>query len=635
MKIWVLVLLAYLFSPPLFAQENIKIEAHPDTAIYNASRELALAEKAGDLPKIYFLSRKVGDLYKNQTHYDQAIAYYKKGLALAKQKQNAFWIITFDLNIGVALESGSKFIESQQYNFQALSVSESAKDHPFQALVYDNIASVFLNENQIPKAREYVQKALAVLKPGDTTMGNTKALEAMGVIQIQIRTPGDTVHRDSARVFFSRALDLYTVIKDSVGQATMYEQLAATYSGTYADELKSLQYCLKAKAILDHVSPMSTTALYNMCNIASAYWNVSRLGPGSSRNAYAVQAIRYYKGALALSRKVSNSIAALFALDNLAMAEATLGKSNDAYKDMRQYNTLHDSVYSRQNAEAIASIEHRHDLELRDKQIALNQLEITSKKRQTLFLSAGLFLLLCIALLVYIQSINRRKTNIQLQGLNQQLASANKINTQFFSILQHDLRRPIAGIISLLRFQKNNPALGERALQSAENLLESMEDLLLWSKSQMENFKPQFREVAITDLFGYLKNAFPVGEVQFQQPSGEMTLHTDEHFMRTILLNLTNNAVHALSDTPSPLIEWKAWQDETNNYVSISDNGPGATEEQLRPLYDDTIPIGIRNGLGLHIVRDMARAIQCTIVVNTQRVKGVEIRLVVRRQSGV
>lgn len=635
MKIWALVLLAYLFSPPLFAQENIKIEAHPDTAIYNASRALALAEKAGDLPKIYFLSRKVGDLYKNQTHYDQAIAYYNKGLALAKQKQNAFWIITFDLNIGVALESGSKFIESQQYNFQALSVSESAKDHPFQALVYDNIASVFLNENQIPQAREYVQKALAILKPGDTTMGNTKALEAMGVIQIQLRTPGDTVHRDSARVFFKRVLDIYTIIKDSIGQATMYEQLASTYAGTYADEQKSLQYCLKAKAILDHVSPTGDYALYNICNIASAYWNLSRLGPRSSRNTYAVQAIMYYKEAIAISRKVSNAIAGLFALDNLAMAEATLGRNNDAYQDMRQYNTLHDSVFSKQNAEAIASIEHRHDLELRDKQIALNQLEITSKKRQTLFLSAGLFLLLCIALLVYIQSINRRKTNIQLQGLNQQLASANKINTQFFSILQHDLRRPIAGIISLLRFQKNNPALGERALQSAENLLESMEDLLLWSKSQMENFKPQFSEVAIADLFGYLKNAFPSGEVQFQQPAEGMTLHTDEHFMRTILLNLTNNAVHALSDTTAPVIEWKAWQDETNNYVSISDNGPGATEEQLRPLYDDTMPIGIKNGLGLHIVRDMARAIQCTIVVNTQKAEGVEIQLVVRRQSGV
>ena len=92
--------------------------------------------------------------------------------------------------------------------------------------------------------------------------------------------------------------------------------------------------------------------------------------------------------------------------------------------------------------------------------------------------------------------------------------------------------------------------------------------------------------------------------------------------------NLTNNAIKALGSQPGGNIEWHAWQEGASKYLSIKDNGPGATDEQLRPLYDETATMGIKNGLGLHIVRDMGKAIGCKVLVNTQLEKGVEIKLV-------
>ncbi len=56
-------------------------------------------------------------------------------------------------------------------------------------------------------------------------------------------------------------------------------------------------------------------------------------------------------------------------------------------------------------------------------------------------------------------------------------------------------------------------------------------------------------------------------------------------------------------------------------FCSISDNGPGIAAAQLKALYEDDAAIsGARQGLGLHIIRDMAKAIGCVITLRPQPV---------------
>ena len=154
-----------------------------------------------------------------------------------------------------------------------------------------------------------------------------------------------------------------------------------------------------------------------------------------------------------------------------------------------------------------------------------------------------------------------------------------------------------------------------------------MEDLLLWSKGQMENFKPSIREIPVTMLYDYIRQAISPGEnisISFEQQP-DMQLNIDEHYIKTIMYNLTNNAVKALGGKGT--IVWKAWEEGKQRYLSITDNGPGATEEAFRALYDDSAPVGIKTGLGLHIIRDLAKAIGCKISVFTTPGSGAELRL--------
>lgn len=81
---------------------------------------------------------------------------------------------------------------------------------------------------------------------------------------------------------------------------------------------------------------------------------------------------------------------------------------------------------------------------------------------------------------------------------------------------------------------------------------------------------------------------------------------------------MTGNAIKALDKIENPNIIWKAWQENNFSYLSITDNGKGASDEQFKALYDDKEVVGIKTGLGLHLIRDLAKAIDCEISIDSK-----------------
>ena len=214
--------------------------------------------------------------------------------------------------------------------------------------------------------------------------------------------------------------------------------------------------------------------------------------------------------------------------------------------------------------------------------------------------------------------------------LNNQLDEANKVKAKFFGILSHDLRSPVANLVSFLQLQKNEPGLlneeqrlrhQQKISDSAEDLLNNMESMLLWSKEQMENFKPQIKNIAVSDLFDYLQSFFPQNgnvKISFLQDPG-LTVSADENYLRVIMQNLTSNAIKAVNNSPDGIIEWSAKKEGDKTILAITDNGPGINEEQMKALYDgNNIAVNRRSGFGFHLIQDLAKAIQYKILVQSQ-----------------
>ncbi|MFV0540730.1 MAG: ATP-binding protein [Aestuariibaculum sp.] len=77
--------------------------------------------------------------------------------------------------------------------------------------------------------------------------------------------------------------------------------------------------------------------------------------------------------------------------------------------------------------------------------------------------------------------------------------------------------------------------------------------------------------------------------------------------------NLTSNAIKATKETDRPQIKWGAKKQAENTVITISDNGSGIAKNSLEALYSPDKVVGIKSGLGLHIIRDLALAINCTV----------------------
>ena len=271
-----------------------------------------------------------------------------------------------------------------------------------------------------------------------------------------------------------------------------------------------------------------------------------------------------------------------------------------------------------------------------EKEIAIRDSNIKANKTQKWLFAGGMFLLTVIGVMLLYQNQSRKKSNEALLALNEELTKANQMKNRLFSILNHDLRSPLSSILNFLYLRKEaaneiDQAIMKRVEEqiesSVKNLLTTMEDMLLWSKSMMENFNPVFQILPIEDVFSDLRSLYNHIEfikISFNNPD-KLTIYSDENYLKTIMRNLTTNAVNVLQNTKEAEIVWSAIQDNGNLILSIQDNGPGAELDKFNALFDNKFDIGIKSGLGLHIVRDMATAIRCKLEVDSEIGKGTTI----------
>jgi len=211
---------------------------------------------------------------------------------------------------------------------------------------------------------------------------------------------------------------------------------------------------------------------------------------------------------------------------------------------------------------------------------------------------------------------------------------------QFFGILNHDLRSPVISLINFLHLQKEAPEMMDEATKNrlelqtttaTEQLLEQMEDLLLWSKGQMENFVPSFKNYKIEDIFSEVKKEFVwVNDIQISfNYSENFVVFTDKEYMKTILRNLISNSIKVLQGKSDGHVICKAWEEKNENFIEISDNGGGANLEKFKALYEEHTSIGIKKGFGLHVIRDLCKSINCNIEVKSNQIIG-ETQIILR-----
>jgi signal transduction histidine kinase len=322
-------------------------------------------------------------------------------------------------------------------------------------------------------------------------------------------------------------------------------------------------------------------------------------------------------------------------LKYMAIAEKGLGNSDAALQYYQQYVQQSDSLTKEKISRNFADQETRYQTNQKELRIAalgkenqLEALELENASRTRLLLILGLVALGVIALLLYFIYRNKEKLNKilnaqneQLGDLNAQLAVANETKAKLFGIIGHDLRSPVSKIVQLLQLQNENPgSLSGEARQkheeklktASENVLETMEDLLLWSKSQMLHFKPQFAKVSIRPLLQKEINLLH-DQLEDKKLSVDMfaedglSKRTDENFIAVIFRNLLQNAVKYSDENTIISVE------ANEQKLSVSNRCTSIDADILNKRLNTADIDSKDSGLGLQIVRDLSGAIGAKI----------------------
>jgi len=186
----------------------------------------------------------------------------------------------------------------------------------------------------------------------------------------------------------------------------------------------------------------------------------------------------------------------------------------------------------------------------------------------------------------------------ELYKTNHELRSVNAVKDKLFSIIAHDLRSPLntlSNFVNLLvDFEdafspEETKELASQIRDSLQNVNDLLNNLLYWSRNQMQTTHLDIREVDILDA---IERAIRVTSHTAQQKYIKLKIDkveqesvwADKNMVDVILRNLISNAIKFTHK--NGLVYVSGSLEESFYRIDVVDTGVGMNEESLQKLFD-------------------------------------------------
>lgn len=524
----------------------------------------------------YFYTKpKEGILYGEDALKLATKIHWKKGLAVA------------NVNLGVCQWVLTDYPKAINYFYKSLAIYEDLKDQNGISEAYNNLGLVYVEMKKHKQAFKYFDKAFAINKKTGNKISMVYNLNNIAVAYY------DQKKYDKALEYYTKSEVINRSMHDPNGLAYCYSKIGKIYSDK-KNYSESLYYFIKA---LDSYDNGQTYNIGNNYMEMGITYHKMALEDTKNKRHLLAQSVQYLSNAANLFQEISS-------LDRLSLSYLELYKTKkeqsnfvEALNYFEKHVVLKDSLFSNESQNKLKNLQSQREIDIRDKQIEIQDLHIKSNSRKLyLLITIAITVLVLFILFFWLYLVKRNSTQLLLEK-NKEISSINKQKDKFFSIIAHDLRGPFNGFLGLTELLATDidemdkeeiefAAVNMRS--SANNLKRLLDNLLEWSRMEqgLVPFTPKKRNLAevVNESVATLQNVAQKKNISIQSYiSEDLKVFADHHMLQFVLRNFLSNAVKFTPRNGSVKID--AFEDSKNTIISIADNGIGMDAKMVKNIF--------------------------------------------------
>jgi signal transduction histidine kinase/predicted negative regulator of RcsB-dependent stress response len=571
-----------------------------DNALYNLNLTLDIRKELNDAQRLASAYNEMGNLFAQQGNLADALKNYLNSLKIRQEANLQTDISRSLINIGITYRQLRSHQNALKYFTQALDVISDISDPIGKSWVYIHLGNTYRDIGNTENAIANYSKAVELRKGSSNQQLLAQAIRSLAVAY------GEKEEFKKAHQLFEQALAIAQSQNNERIIADLYNEL-----GNLSLHENKLQTALKH---FDNASVIYTKHF----DLERRGLCVRKIGEIQTKLGNNTEALENLELALSLAHTTNN-----FKLKELTLlALHNYHKTNGHYEKALNYYIKHteirDSLTAATQQESIwqASL----DLELNKKveeiktiegevetlraeaQLKSIQLEQQRLIRNFLIIISAFVLIIAIGS-VYGYVIIRKKndrlniTNENLAQSETELKKTVQTKDKLFSIIAHDLRSPftaLVGLTGVLATQVSTmdsnevKEYGTLINESSQKLLDLIDNLLHWSRSQTGKLKLNPKEldvsVLVDDVVSILSlQASAKGiEIENRIPKNTKVL-ADSETTATVVRNIISNAIKFTQQHGQIAVETSS--DNGLVEISITDNGIGISPENLSKLF--------------------------------------------------
>jgi len=546
----------------------------------------------------------LGNYYTDNGNLEKAYELLHKSLSIANKHNLQFEkIIAFNLLGLVQWQEGKNGLALTNY-LKALTIAEEVEDFYMMGSLNDNIALLYEDYKDYETALAHIKKSREISLTNNFKVSATQSLLNMSEIyrkQKKYALANESVDKCIDLFKEENVSDWLSYAYDVKGSIALEQHQYKVALSWFEKVLKILK---KGDLSLGYTSTYS--------GMAEAYLSLSNME----------MAEFYGLKSLKVSEDLKN-------FENIKKSNAVLAKIYNekgdyfkAYEYQSNYIELFEKTTTENYQKGFGVIKSK--IEFENQKIKLIEESKTAIARQKQYIVIAMIVIIVLALFLLLIHRNQKlqkKFNTQLQEKQvilvkreSELQEANETKDKLFSVIAHDLRGPINSFHTLIKLYVDKglstveiESVLPKALQNINGILDMLNNLLVWAKTQMNGstIKPKNLNVG-TLVNENIELLTPIAEKKFITLTSNLPTDiisfSDRDHLDIVLRNLLSNGIKFTKLNGKVVVNSKMLG---HKYViMVTDTGVGMSNEAQAKIFNinstkSTYGTNMEKGTGL------------------------------------